>query len=73
MLGEIVENCDRCGRSGQPYTYQGRRFSGLCPNRGQKLCPSCLEGEVRDELNEPVGWAQVPAHEYVTPRSGVAR
>ena len=60
--------CDWCDRPGVPYTYHEQAFSGLCPCEGERLCPTCVEEYLRRKRDEPVGWAQVPAREYVTPR-----
>jgi recombinational DNA repair protein (RecF pathway) len=35
--------CDHCGTPGQPYSYHGESFSGLHANRGERLCPRCLQ------------------------------
>lgn len=39
-----VERCDWCGVPGQPYTYRGKRFSGLTACEGQRLCARCRDG-----------------------------
>jgi hypothetical protein len=62
--------CDHCDQPGRPYTYRGRNFPGLHANRGERLCSRCLGEAVQAEWNTPVGWAQVPAREYVSPRYG---
>jgi hypothetical protein len=49
--------CDHCNRYGDMYA-----------NRGERLCLACLNRAVDAEINEPVGWAQVPARDYVVPR-----
>ncbi|MFD8564852.1 hypothetical protein ACFV1N_46945 [Streptosporangium canum] len=67
------KRCDHCNRPGTPYKYKGRKYSGLFANRGEKLCSDCLEYSRLAEINEPVGWAQVPAHQYVTPWLGRSR
>jgi hypothetical protein len=61
------KRCDHCNAFGQPYTYRGRRLSGLTAYRGERLCPACTDRALQADLDEPVGWAQVPAREYVTP------
>ena len=33
--------CDHCNQPGVPYTYQGREFSGLIANQGERLCSTC--------------------------------
>ena len=59
--------CDHCDTLGIPYTYRGRTFSGLTPNRGERLCSRCLDAEMTREANEPTGPMQVPARDYITP------
>jgi hypothetical protein len=59
--------CDRCGKRGQPYRYHGQEFSGLCAYEGENLCPSCRDHKLDEQVNRPVGWAQVPASQYITP------
>lgn len=49
--------CDHCDQPGTPYTYEGRAFSGLFPNRGERLCKTCLWRAVENELPHP---ADVP-------------
>lgn len=63
------KRCDHCNRPGLPYEYKGRIFSGLTANRGDRVCPWCLDIALKAEMDEPVGWAQVPAREYVVPRA----
>jgi len=59
--------CDHCNRTGEPYTYQGKEFSGLHPNRGEQLCSDCLWAAVQADQDRPVGPMLVPARDYVTP------
>jgi len=59
--------CDHCNRVGEPYTYHGRWFDGLHPNRGERLCPSCLDASVQADYDTSVGPMQVPARDYITP------
>lgn len=61
------KRCDHCNRPGKPYIHWGQKFSGLFANRDEKLCQSCLDLAVNAEINEPVGWAQVPAAAYIAP------
>lgn len=63
-----VSLCERCRRPGEPYTYRGRRFSGLVACEGQRLCRRCSEHYLYEKRREPVGPAGVPASEYVTPQ-----
>lgn len=63
------KRCDHCDRPGVPYRYHGKRFSGLTSNKGEKLCPTCLDSSVKADLDAPVGWAGVPAREYITPNA----
>lgn len=63
------KRCDHCDQPGEPYEYKGKQFSGLHANRGEKLCSRCLWRAVQADMDEPVGWAQVPAREYVQPRA----
>jgi uncharacterized protein CbrC (UPF0167 family) len=67
------KRCDHCDRPGIPYTYRGQTFSGLTPNLGERLCPSCLDRAVTAEVNAPVGWANVPASQYITVGSSWSR
>ena len=60
--------CDHCNRAGVPYEYKGLTFCGLSANRGQRLCPACLDAALEAEQNAPVGPMQVPARDYITPR-----
>jgi hypothetical protein len=62
------KRCDHCDRPGKSYEYSGQTFSGLFANEGEKLCPACLDRAVDQQINAPVGWAQVPASQYITPR-----
>jgi len=62
-----VRLCDHCSRPGTPYEYHGQTFDGLTASRGEVLCPTCLDRDVQADLDAPVGWAQVPAREYITP------
>lgn len=59
--------CDRCRRPGAPYTHRGQRFNRLTACEGERLCDRCAEHHRFDKHNEPVGWAHVPARQYVTP------
>lgn len=59
--------CDWCNRPGEPYEYRGQAFSGLTACEGDRLCPACRDQYLEQKANEPVGWAQVPASQYVTP------
>lgn len=61
------KRCDHCNHPGKPYEYRGEQFSGLFPNRGERLCSPCLDIAVQAELDAPVGPMQVPAREYITP------
>ena len=62
------KRCDHCDRPGEPYEYRGQRFSGLCSYEGEKLCPGCRDRQVEGQAQAPVGWANVPASHYLTPR-----
>ncbi len=62
------KSCDRCPALAEPYVYQGQEFSGLCSFEGELLCPSCRDTKIDEIANRPVGWAQVPASHYITPR-----
>lgn len=62
-----MSNCDWCGTPGVPYEYNGAEFSGLCSYEGEQLCPKCRDRKLNDHLNQPVGWAQVPASQYILP------
>ena len=62
-----MSTCDHCSRAGIPYRYHGRNFDGLHANRGERLCPACLDVALQVEADTPVGWAQIPAREYITP------
>lgn len=59
--------CDHCDTPGEPYTYRDRRFSGLHPNRGERLCSRCLDHEVQRGFDTPRGPMAVPGRDYVTP------
>ena len=59
--------CDWCDRPGQPYEYRGLTFSGLTACEGDQLCRPCRDSYLDQKANRPVGWAQVPARDYVTP------
>jgi len=65
----MIDLCDHCGRPGESYVYRGQHFNGLTRNRGEALCPRCLDRAMQADLDAPVGWAQVPAREYITPLS----
>ena len=39
----MINYCDWCERPGVPYEYKGQIFDGLCPFKGDKLCPSCRD------------------------------
>jgi hypothetical protein len=43
------KRCDHCDVLGVPYEYQGRTFSGLSPNLGDRLCSRCLFAAVDAE------------------------
>jgi hypothetical protein len=47
--GMDVRTCDHCGRPGTPYEYKGQIFDGLHANRGERLCPGCLDVVVDTE------------------------
>ena len=47
--------CDHCNQPGQPYIYRGRWFDGLHVNRGERLCPGCLDVAVRADFDAPAG------------------
>jgi hypothetical protein len=38
--------CDHCGNPGIPYVYREILFDGLHANRGERLCPQCLQASV---------------------------
>ncbi len=59
--------CDHCNTPGIPYEYRGRTFSGLTACEGDRLCPGCRDAYLDRKSNEPVGWARVPARDYVSP------
>lgn len=69
----MMSTCRWCNQPGQPYEYRGRKFDGLHDNRGERLCSRCLSHAVDAEISQPVGWAQVPASEYVTPKRAYNR
>lgn len=60
--------CDHCDRPGQPYEHHGQTYPGLFDCEGERLCPDCLQRAADTHAKAPVGWAQVPASEYITPR-----
>jgi hypothetical protein len=41
--------CAHCGRPGQPYTYKGIEFDGLCAFKGERLCPACRDARTDAE------------------------
>ena len=59
--------CDHCNKAGVPYEFNGLKASGLIASRGERLCPSCMDADMARDANEPVGPAQVPARDYITP------
>lgn len=38
-----MNQCAHCGRCGIPYTYNDILFDGLHANRGERVCPQCLD------------------------------
>lgn len=47
--GRFHGRCTSCHRPGTPYEYRGQTFSGLCANRGERLCPACRDNRTATE------------------------
>jgi hypothetical protein len=47
------KRCDHCDQPGKPYTYRGKRFSGLHAYRSERLCQGCLDLAATADLADP--------------------